>query len=118
MKILLLCHVQSGEWLLDELHDESEDQSQSALLQGWYKAVAQDTLTQEEKPPSFCSMKLKFRVAGCSGLSTGKHFVAWLPWMGPEWRWNIALIKRQGSKKDTSWQANMHRRTMAYITDE
>lgn len=49
MKILLFCHIQSSEWLLDELHAESENQIQSVLLQEWYKIVTQETITQKEK---------------------------------------------------------------------
>jgi len=66
--------------------------NQSALLRGWYKAAAQDTLTQKEKLFSLHSMKLKLCVAACSRLPTGKHLVSWLPRMGPGRRWNTALI--------------------------
>lgn len=81
MRILLFCHIQSSEWLLDELHAESENQIQSALLQEWYNIVTQETKTQKEKPSSFSSMKLKQLVAGCSRFSIAIHLVAWLPWM-------------------------------------
>lgn len=58
-EVLLFCCIQSGEWPVDELYNESENQSQSVLFQGWYKAAAQRIIAQKEKSFSFSSVDLK-----------------------------------------------------------